>query len=140
MSRHWHTLIHTRRHLRSRCFLQAPTAPPLRPLSEWTLHPALQMVDYWEYCFHAAAGAAGAAEGGGLRTRLRGRSLVGTPVASAMACMPAVARVGVWIAGSIRWIQAEMGVTVWALFEGLGSLYFPPFIHPFRAERADGRP
>jgi len=125
VSRHWHALILTRRHLRSRCFQQPPTAPPLHDLAAWTLHPALRLVDYWGYRLPAGEEDTAQPQPLSDRTCLGTRCLEGSPVAAAMASMPAVPRVGVWVAGTTRWVECPDGVSVWALLEGFDALFAP---------------
>jgi hypothetical protein len=117
VNRHWHTLITTRRLLRSQCFLLPPT--PGLPFNEWQLHPIARMVEYWGYSLNVPGPPR---EGVDERTRFRGRMLKTEPMSTVMASSPAVKQVGMWLAGGMHWIECETGVTLWRLFEGFDEL------------------
>jgi hypothetical protein len=117
VNRHWHTLITTRRLLRSQCFLLPPT--PGLPFTEWQLHPVLRMVDYWGYSLHMPGPPR---EGVEERAKFRGRILRDEPVSTVMASSPAVTQVGVWLGRAMHWVECESGVSVWGLLEGFDEL------------------
>ncbi|KAF8249686.1 hypothetical protein K440DRAFT_205265 [Wilcoxina mikolae CBS 423.85] len=117
VNRHWHTVISTRRPLRSACFTLPPTTPAIGG-STFELHPVFKKLDYWGYDLHLPT--CTPLDG---RAQICGRSVMGEVAGEAMACRPAVREVGVWLCGGVQYtVKREEGVRVKDLVEGFDAV------------------
>jgi hypothetical protein len=115
VSRHWHTLIATRRILRSVTFTHPPDASLL--LESFELHPVFRKLDYWGY--YPQPRTSPPLED---RAEVRGRRIMEEVVGEAMCSRPAVKEVGVWLCGVVHVISREDGVKVKDLVRGFDEV------------------
>jgi hypothetical protein len=115
VSRHWHTLIATRRILRSVTFTHPPDAS--LSLESFELHPVFRKLDYWGY--YPQPRTSPPLED---RAEVRGRRIMEEVVGEAMCSRPAVKEVGVWLCGVVHVISREDGVKVKDLVRGFDEV------------------